>query len=179
MAVAVTVAVAVAVAATDTHPLTFCDHPKEITLIAEIHNHKNVIPLLEHLVQRHDIGVPARQLVQGNLSPLEVPLAAVEAGTKEAFHSKVDGFRSVKIDGEVNDTVSTEPEDGEELEAAVVDGVADEVTAGGSESVGWHLAVWCAVLCVAECVGLSVEREGWLVGRDRSELSAWSSSCEY
>jgi len=51
------------------------------------------------------------ELVQGDFSPLEVPLSRIKARTEETFDSEIDGFGSVKVDSEVDDTVSAETED--------------------------------------------------------------------
>ena len=121
-----------------THPLTFGDHAEQVAVVAKVHHDVDVLFLLDDLVQRDDVRMPACQLMKGNLSPLEMPLPAVEAGAEETFNSEVDGLRCVQVDSEVDDAVRAYTEDREELESTAVDGVADEVTAGSSESVGGH-----------------------------------------
>ena len=76
--------------------------------------------------------------MQSDLSTLEVSLSRVETSTKKAFDSEVDGLRSMEVDGEINDTICAETEDGKEFESAIVDTVSDKVTAGSSEGVGGH-----------------------------------------
>ncbi len=78
-----------------THPLSLGDHAEEITLIAEVHDDEDVVPLLKHLVQCDDIRMVRGKLVKGDLSPLEMSLSRVETGAEKAFDSKVHGFGSV------------------------------------------------------------------------------------
>ena len=77
--------------------------------------------------------------MKGDLAALKVALSRVEARTEKTFDREVDGFWCVQVDGEINNTVGTETEDGEKFEAAVVDAVTDEVTTGRGKGVGRHL----------------------------------------
>ena len=45
----------------------------------------------------------------------------------------------MKIHGKVNDPIGTQTEDRKKFEAAVIDAVPDEVTAGGSEGCAGHV----------------------------------------
>ena len=84
--------------------------------------------------------------MQGDLSALKVSLARVETSTEKGFNGEIDGFGSVQVDGEVDDAVGAKAEDGEQLEATIVDTVSDKITAGGSEGVVGHagdVVWWC------------------------------------
>jgi hypothetical protein len=76
--------------------------------------------------------------VKRDLSPLEVPLSRVEAGPEKAFDGQVYRSRSMKVDGEVDNSISSKTENRKELETTVVEGVTDERWTRVGESVGRH-----------------------------------------
>lgn len=61
-----------------TYSLLLGDHSEQVSLVAKVHDDKDVVSLLDHLVHTDDIGVPACELVQGDLAPLKVPLASID-----------------------------------------------------------------------------------------------------
>ena len=79
--------------------------------------------------------------MEGDLPSLEVSLTRVETGSEEALDGEVHGSRGVEVDGEVDDTVGACPEDGEELQTTVVEGVTDERRPRGCKGVVRHV-VW-------------------------------------
>lgn len=119
-------------------PLLLGDHPKQVALVTKVHNDKDVVALLDDLVQGHNVGVPRRELVKRDLSPLEVPLSRVETGPEKAFDGEVYRSRSMKVDGEVDHSIGSKTENRKELETTVVEGVTDERWTRVGESVGRH-----------------------------------------
>ena len=113
-------------AAPCTHPLLLCDHAKQIPFVAKVHDDKDVVSLFDNLVQCHDIGVSRSELMQGDLSTLEMPLPRVKSSAKQALDCEVDGFRRMQVDGEVYDAIGSKTKNREEFQSTIVQGVSDE-----------------------------------------------------
>jgi hypothetical protein len=72
-----------------THSLSLSDHLEQITFVAVIHNDVETVALLYHLVQRHNVWMPAGKLVQCYLAALEMSLTRIEPGAEEALDGDV------------------------------------------------------------------------------------------
>ena len=124
-----------------THSLSLSDHAEQIAFVVKVHDDKHQVAFLHDLVQGDYARMSAGELVQSNLAALEMPLSCVQPGAEEHLDGEVDGRGRVQVYGEVDDTVSADAEDRDELEAAIVDGLADEIDTRGGKSHLGHVEV--------------------------------------
>lgn len=129
-------------------PLAVRDHPKQVALVAELEHDVGTCLVVDDVIQRRDVGVLRRRVVQVDLALLKAALSHVEADLVQAFDGVerqvaelgVRAARRVQrgprgnVAREVDDAVGAEPENRHELEvrdasmrARVVDDLPDEV----------------------------------------------------
>lgn len=78
---------------------------EQIALRAELYDHKGAVEAVHDPYQRHNIGVTASQVVEFDLSLLELALSRVESKFVEGLHGVWDVC--VNVDGSVDDSIGS------------------------------------------------------------------------
>jgi hypothetical protein len=97
------------------------DHREQVTSFSVVHDHIDVVVVLDQPVHRDDGWVSRRETMQGYFASLKVPLAGVEAVSPQAFDGAMAGRVDTPVEPYIDNTVGASPNDREQLDATIVD----------------------------------------------------------